>query len=298
MKAFLALSRSRHGVLDVAMPGFAALLWLGHLPPWPVLAVAIVTALAGYTALYALNDLVGVAVDREKFAGAGPNPGYAVEASPWRYPLAQGRLSPAKGVAWFAAWYLLALAGAAWLNPWLVVVVLAAPLLETGYCLLLKVTWWRVVVSGLVKSLGSIAAVLVVVPRPSPAGLALLVAWIMAWETGGQNIPADWNDVEEDRRVGARTIPLVFGFRVAGAVVMVSLLATVALSLMLPMLSPLDLGWPYRLAALAVGVILLLVPAARLVGDGRGRLAARLFDLASLYPLAMLAIIAGFALLA
>ena len=297
MKRFLALSRSGHGVLDLMMTGFAALLWLGHFPTWPVLAVSIVTAAAGYTALYALNDLIGVKVDREKFAGHGITPGYAVEASELRYPIAQGKLSLGKGIAWFAFWYLVALAGAWWLNPFLVVVVLAAPVLETAYCLLLKVTWWRTVVSGLVKSLGPVAAVLVVVPRPNPAWLALMVAWLVAWEIGGQNIPADWNDVEEDRRLGARTIPVVFGPHAAGSAVLAALIACVALSLCLPAMSPLPLGLPYVLASLAIGLYLLLWPAFALWRSRDGRFAARLFDCASLYPVAQLALILVFVLL-
>ncbi len=297
MRTYLALSRSTHGVIDIAMPGFAALLWLGRFPAWDVLAVALVTALAGYTAIYALNDIVGVKGDREKFADSGPNAGYSVEASDLRYPIARGKLAFGRGLAWFAFWYAIALIGAWWLNPWLLVVVLAAPVLETIYCLLFKVTWWRVVVSGVVKALGAIAAVLVVVPEPLPAWLGLMVAWIMAWEIGGQNVPADWNDVEEDRRVGARTIPLVFGPRVAGAVVLAALAVTVALSLLLPVMSPMELGLPFRLAALAAGFFLLLLPGFQLFRSHEGRRAARLFDRASLYPLAMLLIITVFVLL-
>src|SRR3546814_12853855 len=56
MRRFLALSRSLHGVLDIAMPGFVALLWLGRFPDWRVLAICLGPALAGYTATYALND--------------------------------------------------------------------------------------------------------------------------------------------------------------------------------------------------------------------------------------------------
>ena len=297
MRKFLALSRSTHGVLDIAMPGFAALLWLGHFPRWPVLLVALLTALAGYTALYALNDIIGVKVDREKFAGSGPNPGYSVEASDLRYPIAQGKLSLGKGIAWFAAWYVIALVGAWWLNPLLVFVVLAAPVLETVYCLLFKVSWWRVLVSGVVKSLGPVAAVLAVVPRPDPAMLGLMVAWLMAWEIGGQNVPADWNDVEEDRRVGARTIPLVFGPKIAGTVVLIALLATLALGWFLPLMSPLALGMRFQLGMLAIGVILLLVPGIQLFRSHEGRRAARLFDRASLYPLALLALVTGFVLI-
>ena len=297
MRKYLALSRSTHSVLDITMTGFAALLWLGHFPAWPVLLVALVTAAAGYTALYALNDLIGVKVDREKFAGAGIKPGYSVEASDLRYPIAQGKLSLARGIAWFALWYLVALIGAWWLNPFLVLVVLAAPVLETAYCLLLKVTWWRTVVSGLVKSLGPIAAVLVVVPRPSLAWLSLMVAWLVAWEIGGQNIPADWNDVEEDRRVGAQTIPVVFGARVAATAVLLALAASVALSLCLPVMSPLALGLPYQLASFAAGFVLLLLPGLKLYLSRDGRDAAKLFDRASLYPLVQLAIVTAFVLL-
>lgn len=298
MRKYLALSRSSHGVLDLAMTGFAALLWLGHFPTLPVLAVALVTAAAGYTALYALNDLVGVEVDREKFAGTAPKPGYAVEASALRHPIAQGKLSLKRGAAWFALWYVVAFAGAWWLNPWLVVLVLLAPVLETAYCLLLKVTWWRAVVSGLVKSLGPVAAVLVVVPRPDPTWLALMVAWLITWEIGGQNIPADWNDVEEDRRVGARTIPVVFGPRVAGNAVLVALGSCVALSLCLPVMSPLALGLPYQLATFIAGLWLLLIPGYRLHRAHAEHPAARLFDRASLYPLVQLAIVLIFVLAA
>ena len=297
MRTFLALSRSTHGVLDIAMPGFAALLWLGHFPGWLVLIVALVTALAGYTALYALNDIVGVRTDREKFGEHGPNEGYSVEASDLRYPIAQGKLSLGRAIAWFSLWYLIALAGAWWLNPWLLVIVIAAPILETLYCWMFKVSWTRVLVSGVVKSLGPIAAVLAVVPEPRIEWLGLMLAWLMCWEIGGQNIPADWNDVEEDRRVGARTIPLVFGPRVAGTVVLIALVATVALSFGLAIMSPLALGWPWHLGIGLIGLVLLLIPGFRLFQSHEGRRAARLFDRASLYPLALLVLVTVFVLL-
>ncbi len=297
MRRFLALSRSKHGLMDVAMPGFVALLWLGHFPSWRLLLLSLATAVAGYTAIYALNDLVGVKADREKFAGSGINPGYSSEASHLRHPLAQGFLSMRGGVAWFAFWYALALLGAYLLNPPLVIIVLAATALETIYCMLLKVTWWRTLVSGLVKSAGPLAAVFVVAPDPPPALLLLLVAWLMCWEIGGQNIPADWNDVAEDRRVGARTIPLTFGPRVAGMLVIVSLTLTVILSLFLPRMSPLPLGMPYLAASAAAGCFLLVLPGLRLLRSRDDREAARLFDRASRYPLAQLAIVTVFVLL-
>ncbi|GAB1410958.1 hypothetical protein MASR1M90_21120 [Desulfovibrionales bacterium] len=293
MRVFFALSRSRHGVLDMAMPVFAALLWLGRFPDWPVFLVALVAAGAGYTAIYACNDLVGVSVDREKFAGSGINAGYAVEDAALRHPIAQGKLSLARGIAWFAFWYLVALAAAWWLNPFLVLLVLAAPVLETIYCLLFKVTYWRVLVSGLVKALGPVAAVLVVEPHPAPAWLGLMLAWIIVWEIGGQNIPADWNDVEEDRRVGARTIPVALGPDVAARLVLMNLTAAVGLSLVLPIISPLSLGLPFYVATVIAGTVLLLWPGFELFRSRQAQDASRLFDRASLYPVAQLAIMTG-----
>ncbi len=152
-------------------------------------------------------------------------------------------------------------------------------------------------VSGLVKSAGPIAAVFVVARAPSVKLLLLLLAWLMCWEIGGQNIPADWNDVEEDRRVGAKTIPLVLGPRVAGALVVASLTLTVILSLFLPRMSPLALGVPYAAASVAAGFFLLLLPGFRLLRSHDNREAARLFDRASHYPLALLAIVSVFVLL-
>jgi 4-hydroxybenzoate polyprenyltransferase len=297
LKRFFALSRTTHGVLDLAMPGFVALLWLGDFPTWPTLLLSLLTAFAGYTAIYALNDLVGIHTDREKFAGEGINQGYSVEASIMRYPLAQNLLSPRQGWAWFAFWYLIALVGAYLLNPVIVFIVLGAAVLEIIYCRLLKVTYWRTLVSGLVKSCGPVAAVFVVQPHPSLPLLALMVLWLMLWEIGGQNIPADWNDVEEDKRVGAKTIPLTFGPRKAGLVVVATLTLTTLVSLFLPLISPQPLGWLYLLATGLIGLFLLILPGIQLYRTGASRQAARLFDHASYYPLAQLTLMTVFVLL-
>ncbi|TAN14042.1 MAG: ubiquinone biosynthesis protein UbiA [Burkholderiaceae bacterium] len=295
MKRFLALSRSTHGVLDIAMPGFVALLWLGRFPAWPVLAVCLAAAVAGYTAIYALNDIVGFKDDREKVAG-GVKPGYAVEASALRYPIAQNLVSMKGALAWFTLWFALAVGCIWWLNPRILVILIVAAALEVVYVKLFKVTWWRTLVSGLVKSAGPVAAVFAVIEHPSWSWLALMVAWLVAWEIGGQNILADWNDIEEDRRVGARTIPLALGLPVAGWLVLALLVVTTLLSLTLPLMSPLVLDWRYLLCAAVAGGVLLIAPAVRLVRTLDGRHAAGLFDLSSLYPLAMLAIAVGFVL--
>ena len=296
MKRFLALSRTSHGVLDLAAPGFCALLSLGGFPPLPTLLLSLFTAFAAYTAIYALNDLVGMRFDREKFAGSGINPGYSVEASAERYPLAQSILSVRSGLLWTGTWFILALIGSYLLNPVIVLVLLTAAILEIVYCLLLKVTYLRTLVSGLVKTSGPIAAVLALDTHPDAALLLLLFFWLFFWEIGGQNIPADWNDTVEDRRVNAKTIPIRFGFRRAGSIVLIALVLTVLASGLVPLMSPARLGLLYVLASFVAGYFLLLRPGYELYKSGEGGLAARLFDRASYYPLAQLALISVFIL--
>lgn len=297
MKRFFALSRTTHGILDLAAPGFCAVLWLGDFPHWKIILLSIFTAFAAYTAIYALNDLVGLAVDREKFAKGGINEGYSVEASNMRYPLAQNILGIGSGWLWFTFWFSVGLIGSYLLNPTIVLILMAAAILEVIYCLLFKVTYWRTLVSGLVKASGPIAAVFVVDASPSPTSLLLLFAWILFWEIGGQNVPADWNDTNEDRRVSAKTIPIQFGPQRAGLVVLIALALTVFVSLFLPLISPLRLGLPYLFASAFIGFILLLQPGFQLFKFQEGRQAARLFDKASYYPVAQLAVLAIFAIL-
>lgn len=296
MKRFFALSRTTHGVLDIALPGFVALLWLGSFPPIVTIAVSLFTAFAAYTAIYALNDLVGVMVDREKFS-EGINAGYSVEASDMRYPLARDILPYRSGFLWFAIWFAVALAGSYFLNPFIMVILIAAAVLEVVYVILFKVTYLRTFVSGLVKSSGPIAAIYVVDKNPSIPLVLLILAWVFVWEIGGQNIPADWNDTVEDKRVNAKTIPLQLGTQTAGLIVLLTLGLTVTISLFLPLASPLTLGWLYRLASAAAGAFLLLKPGYDLYRQqAEGRMAAKLFDNASFYPMAQLVIITVFVL--
>jgi len=294
MKPFLALSRTTHGILDIAAPAFCALLWLGKFPPWQVILLSLFTAFAGYTAIYALNDLVGIRMDREKFSGEGINQGYAVEASDMRYPLAQHVLGYRSGLIWFFFWFVLAFIGAYLLNPAIIVILVAATGLEIIYCLLFKVTYLRTLVSGLVKVSGPLAAVFVVAANPPWRLLLLQIMWLLFWEVGGQNIPADWNDVEEDKRVNAKTIPLLFGTEKAGLIVVISLTLSTIMSLFLPLISPIRLGLPYLLASLLAGYFLLLKPGFQLYQSRESRQAAKLFDKASYYPLAQLLIIVFF----
>jgi len=292
LKLFLALSRTPHVLLDIATPAFAALLWLGDFPPLKVILIGIVTAFAGYTAVYALNDLIDSRVDREKIQQADPGePGDYLDAPSIRHPIAQGALSFKKGLLWVLAWAALAGIGAFLLNPVCVVIFAVACAMEILYCLLLRVTHLRSLVSGVVKSSGGIAAVFAVEPHPSLFFLMFLFLWLFFWEIGGQNVPNDWTEMKVDRRIGAKTLPVRFGPEGTSILIIGSLFMTVILAILLFWLTSGHLELPFVLASLVVGVYLLIVPAYRLRKTKKPRHALVLFNRASFYPLALLALI-------
>jgi len=261
-----------------------------------VAALGLLTAFAGYTAVYALNDLVDYRTDQKKIQKGGfqESESYLDDALV-RHPLAHGLLSLKDGLFWAGGWALVALVGAYFLNPVCAAIFLAGCLLETVYCLLLSVSHLRTLVSGMVKTLGGMAAVYAVDPSPSPFFLLLLLLWLFFWEIGGQNIPADWHDLEEDRLFQAQTLPVRYGPGGAGSISLACLGLSVALSPLVLGLSPARLPLALVAAGLGCGIYLLLLPAWRLYRiQGRAQ-AATLFNRASYYPLALLLVIwAGF----
>jgi 4-hydroxybenzoate polyprenyltransferase len=277
----------------MATPAVAALLWMGAFPSLPVVLIGLVTTFAGYTAVYALNDVVDARTDREKLGHGGDRcqEGY-LDALMVRHPIAQGALSYREGLAWTTAWGSVALIGAYLLNPVCVVIFLAGCLFEAVYCLLLKITHLRTVVSGAVKNTGAVAAVYAVDPSPSAAFLVVMFVWLFLWEIGGQNVPADWADVEQDRRLAARTIPVRFGHDRSAAIIAGTLTAAVVVNLFVLLLSRAAFSPLYMLASLAIGAYLLLLPAYRLYRSRTRSDAMALFNRASYYPPAMLCLVA------
>jgi 4-hydroxybenzoate polyprenyltransferase len=286
LKLFLALSRTPHGLLDMATPALAALLWLGKIPSLKVTLLGIITGFAGYTAVYALNDVVDYRVDREKMRETGSKTNVAtdLDAVYARHPMAQELLPYGEGLVWAAGWALVAFLGAYLLNPVCALIFVIGCLLETVYCLLLRVTYLRTLVSGVVKTLGGVAAIYAVDPAPSPAFVVMLFLWLFAWEIGGQNVPNDWADVEEDRKLRARTIPVYFGVERAGEIIIGSLSAAVFLSALLIWLAPAKIAALSGLLIVASGVVLLLIPGYQLYRSQERQQAGTLFNRASYYP--------------
>jgi 4-hydroxybenzoate polyprenyltransferase len=288
-RLFLALSRTPHALLDLATPAMTVLLWLGSIPSGEKIALGLMTAFAGYAAVYALNDVVDFRLDREKIRRVGLSTvGGDLDAVYMRHPMAQGFLRYKEGILWMAGWGVLALTGAYFLNPICAIIFLTACLLESGYCLLLKVSHLRVIISGLVKTSGPLAAVFAVDPEPSLLFLAMLFLWLFFWETGGQNVPNDWTDLEEDLKIGAKTIPVWLGAKASLQLIVLSLLATVVFSLGLVWTLPYPVGFLYPLGSGLAGIFLLLLPGFQLWKEQTPSRASALFNRASYYPLVML----------
>ena len=282
---FLALSRTPHGLLDICSPLLAAVLWLGRLPEPQVIVQGTIAAFAGYTAVYALNDIIDYKNDKKKISQTGfhRNVGY-LDAAFVRHPLAQGFLSMPEAIGWAGSWMLISLLSAYLLNPVCALILVIGCLLEITYCLLLKVSHLRTLVSGIVKTLGGLAAIFAVDPSPDPGLLLLIFFWLFFWEIGGQNVPADWHDIEEDISLYARTVPVSLGTKRASVIVLSTLSLSIALSAVLFRVAPLQLPFLLYLAVLLAGICLLFIPAVHLYQTRDRNAASALFNRASYYP--------------
>lgn len=290
LKYFLALSRTPHGLLDMAAPVLAALLWLGRFPPPGVAALGFVTAFAAYTAIYAVNDLADYKTDTANYGGGSVDTTGYLDAVFVRHPLAQGKLGVGQGLLWALGWGALAALGAFALNPVCAWLLLLGAGLEVVYCKLLKITHLRALINGVVKTLGSVAAVLAVDPEAGWFFLALMFTMLFLWEIGGQNIPADWFDLELDIKQGARTMPVSLGTLRAANLSFWCLGGAAVLGVLLLALSSAGLPWQLLLLGAGVNIWLLALPAWRLHQELSRAQASQLFNRASYFPVGMLAV--------
>ena len=291
LKLFWALSRTPHGLLDMSTAALASLLWLGD---FPSVKIIVITVFAGYTAVYALNDVIGYRSDKKKLQQGNlreVNDCQDLDAMLVRHPMARGLLSFKAGLVWSVAWGFLALMGAYLLNPICVLIFVGGCILETIYCYMWNVSPSRTIISGVVKAAGPIAAVFAVDPNPSVSYLVVLFLLLFFWEIGGQNVPNDWIDLQEDVRFGARTIPIRFGLEQANIIIFGSIMLTLILSGVLLTLSPLNFGLPFVIGFALVGFYFLLLPTITLFRTDESSHAMILFNKASYYPLAMLVVV-------
>ncbi|KNB50648.1 hypothetical protein AC230_21175 [Streptomyces caatingaensis] len=282
------LSRGTQATLSIAQPLIALLLADEHPAPGR-LALAAAAVLAGFFAVFALNDLLDAPLDRLRRTCDDPARGFDLERA-GLHPLADGKLPYAAGVAWAAALGAVAVVALAVLGGVCAALFLAGAALEVLYCLLARVTPYKFLVSGLLVALGGcIGWFAAAHPAPDPLRLGLFGLWMASWEMGGRNIPNDLADVEEDAVLGITTLPTVHGprrsARVAFGCLLVASAAGTALAVTaLPSFGPLGV-----LGAVLSAVFLLLVPGAALVRRPSAATALGLFNRASFQPPCVLA---------
>lgn len=278
-------------LLDLATPGLAALLCLGAFPSATVIVLGLITAFSGYTAVYALNDIIDYHVDKELiYSSTAHESKPDLDSVLVRHPLAHGMLSYKEALFWTSAWAVLALAGAFFLNPICLVIFLGAAVFEVIYCYLLKITHLRSIISGIVKTSGPIAAVFAVSRQPSMPFLIALFLWLFFWEIGGQNVPNDLSDLDVDQQIKARTIPVRFGATGSILIICSSLAIAVAMSMAMFWIVPNRISPVYLPGAMFSGLYFLLLPAYHLYKTRGAGEASRLFNRCSYYPLSMLLI--------
>ncbi len=291
-KLFLGLSRTPHGVLDLATPAMAALLWLGHFPHLSVVVVGIITAFAGYTAVYALNDLVDHKIDRVRLSLGAEGPSVSrVDEIMMRHPVARGVLSYRSAMLWFLFWSFVALTGALWLNPICAVIYLVSASMEALYCKMLRISHLKVIPSAIVKASGAIAGVFAVDPYPSPGFVALLFMWVAIWEVGGQNIANDIVDMQEDRQVDAKTVATVKGIPESTFFLLAAVSMAVFGGVAIYWLAGDGVGCLYPVGAACLGWWLLMRPAHAIYSAPGPDAAATLFNRASYMPICFLLLV-------
>jgi 4-hydroxybenzoate polyprenyltransferase len=291
-RQLVGLSRMTHSILDVAHPALGALLALAAVPPLRTVALGFLAAFAGFTAVFALNDVMDCGVDREKVARLGTGKEcFDLDSVGQRHPLAQGALPMRAALGWVIAWGALALGLSYLLRPACALLMAGAVLLEIGYCSLLRVTHWKAALSGAMVTVGGLAGVFAVTASPGVGVVALFSAWAFAWEVGCRNIPNDWSDLEEDGQLGIRTVPVRLG-RIRSSRLSFGLMSIVLVTApAFPLVAPLHHPVLYAAGALACGVILLLVPSLRWIKDQRMQSALGFFNRACFYPLAVFGVL-------
>ena len=212
LKLFMALSRTPHGVLDLATPALGAVIWMGGFPPLLVMLLGMIAAFSGYTSVYALNDVVDYKVDREKVRrGDLDDSGGDLDSVFVRHPLAQGALKLGEGVTWAVFWAVLALVGAFYLNPVCALIFLLAA--GSGGDLLPVAEGQRAPGRDQRDRQDVRRACRGVRRGPRAVRLFSRRLFPLALFLGdrGQNVPNDLTDAEADKRSGAKTVPVIFG---------------------------------------------------------------------------------------
>lgn len=296
LRGILGFSRWLQATLSVAQPVAVALVAVDGFPPAGRLTLGISAAWAGYLAVFALNDLLDVEIDRQRLSHLRTYEAFDIDATLSRHPLARRQIGPAAACVWIGALAAYALVTAYLLHPAAAALFVAAGLLEALYCKLARVTAARFVVNGVMVGVGGLAGWFAMTNEVRPAEMTVVFLWLFTWEVGGRNIVNDFADLEEDERLGIKTVAVEWGPRAAAALAFGAIVAAASAAALLWWVAGLDVA--YLVGSVVVAGVLLLRPGITLVRRPAPPQAMALFTHASFYPPAMLAVLVASFLLA
>lgn len=290
IKAYLGFSRALVTVFVVAQAGLAAILALGDIPPVSTIVLGVLACAFGSMALIAYNDYLDVEIDKIKLAYQKSEQAFDIGAMLIQHPIARGILTKKQGLIWILSLAALSMLCTYFLDPTLPLILPIIALWVTLYCKLSRVTPLKTVAVSIAVTLGGIAGWLAVA-EPDRGLFVVFALWTFLWEIGGRNIPNDLNDVDEDREVGIKTVPVVYGTKKAAVIIMMMLFPTWIVSFFLGLLA--GLPAPLTGLILAVGFSQLLIPTMKLLKEQSLENSRALYNSSALYPGIILLILAG-----
>jgi len=269
-------------MFSLGEPALGALLAAGGIPSTRVVLLGLLAAAAGYSCIYALNDLLDLKSDREEIRLASAQPMSwdpevkHIDITSLRHPVAAGALPLWAAVSWVVALGIIGLVAAYLLRPLCAYLFVVCALLQVLYCSLRKKTWLKIIPAGVMVGVGGLAGWFAV--GEADRGAAAFFLLLVLWEIAGRNLSNDLADVSHDRVVGIATLAATHGTRVTGRVILIGAAVMPALSLLQ------DAGWVARVLIAAVAIVTMTWPAVYLERDPRESPAQRYFNRASLFP--------------
>jgi len=293
--ALFASSRPLQATISIAQPLFAAFLAVGGIPSLRLIILLLIGSVAGMYSVFALNDLLDAPLDKRSMRLNKKN-GWDIDSVVMRHPLSIGVVSQPQQVAWIAFTGLVAASILLYLSPLALAFYFFAILLEAAYCKMAQVSAIKALIAGLLVATGAAIGWFAAGGNWN-LGIFLPLGFVFfAWEIGGRNIPNDFSDVLQDKKLGIKTVPAVYGAVFASRLIFLFALLAVAANIVLGLAAL--LGTAYLLISTLIGVILLILPACALAKNPTPKQALRYFNKASLFPVFLfLALIVAYLLI-
>lgn len=284
LRALLGFSRVMISSFALAQAALASVLALRGLPSVKIILLGSIACLSGSYALTATNDLFDYQIDRERLKNLRTVEGFDIGQIFIRQPLARGVICFRTGVIWILSLSTISLIFGYLIKPSLVLVSLIIGLLVVTYSAMSRLSILKLVIVGVLVSLGAAAGWLAVSNQSFL--LLIFVLWMFFWEIGGRNIPNDFADIEEDKHLKLKTIPVEYGKKKASKICFSCLLVSFTISIVVAILA--DVSHFFVIAVSLIGILMLIFPGYRLLRKPEPQVSLQLFNFACFYPFAIL----------